>query len=128
MDPCIWNCHCQEVNYWLSNVWSENPFKTIMTALHCILLYLLSFGVEQLDRSVIHLFIISENALCCHLVMSYWTGQSYIYLLLQKNALISVHFQLLLLLCFWLHIVVVVHYTTTSRTTATTRMRMKRFM
>ena len=106
--PLIWNCHCQEVNYWLSNVWSESPFETITTALHCIQLYLLSFGVQLLDRSVIHLFITSENAL------------------------ISVNFQLLLLLlfllCFWLHVVVLYYTTTTSRTTTTTRMRMKRFI
>ena len=66
---------------------SHNSF-TLYTALHSIQLYMLSFGVELLDRSVINL-------------------------LLQK---ISVNFQVLLL-CFWLHIVVVVYYTTTTSTT-----------
>ena len=55
----------------------HNSF-TLYIALHAIQLYVLSFGVELLDRSVIYLF-------------------------LQK---ISVSVQLLL--CFWLHIVVVV--------------------
>ena len=69
----------------------HNSF-TLFTALHAIQLYMLSFGVELLDRSVIHL-------------------------LLQN---ISVNLQLLL--CFWLHIVVVVvvvYYTTTTSTTTT---------
>ena len=57
----------------------HNSF-TLYTALHAMQLYVLSFGVELLDRSVI-------------------------YLLLQK---ISVNLQLLLL-CFGLHIVVVVY-------------------
>ena len=88
-------------------IWNVQPIRkyrnhhnsfTLFTALHAIQLYMLSFGVELLDRSVIHL-------------------------LLQN---ISVNFQLLL--CFWLHIVVVVvvvvvvvYYTTTSTTTTTTR-------
>ena len=42
----------------LSNVWSDSPFETITTALHCIQLY---------------------SFICCHLVFNYWTGQSYIY-------------------------------------------------
>ena len=86
----------------------HNSF-TLHPALHYIQLYMLSFGVELLDRSVIHLFITSENAL------------------------LSVNFQLLFLLCFWLHIVVVVvYYTTTTNTAITTTrigpMRMKRFI
>ena len=50
--PHNWNCQWQQVNYWLINVWSENPFKTVIfvTALHCVQLYMLSFGVELLDR------------------------------------------------------------------------------
>ena len=51
---------------------------TLHTALHAIQLYVLSFGVELLDRSVIYLF-------------------------LQQ---MSINLQLLL--CFWLHIVIVV--------------------
>ena len=50
--PPNWNCQWQQVNYWLINVWSESPFKTVIfiTALHCVQLYMLSFGVELLDR------------------------------------------------------------------------------
>ena len=50
--PPIWNCHWQQIKYWLINVCSESPFKTVIfiTALHCIKLYMLSFGVQLLDR------------------------------------------------------------------------------
>ena len=45
-----------------SNVSDLPPhFQTVTTALHCIQLYILS------------------SFICCHLVLSYWTGQSYIY-------------------------------------------------
>ena len=78
-----WNCQWQQINYWLSNVWSESPFKTaIFTAalhcvLHCIQLYKLSFGVELLDRSVIHLLLqkmlqllsICSCCCCCFVVL-----------------------------------------------------------
>ena len=40
-----------------SNVWSESPFETITTASHCIQLYMLSFGVQLLDRSVTYLLL-----------------------------------------------------------------------
>ena len=101
--PPIWNCHCQEVNYWISNVWSEIPFKTVTTALHCIQLYVV--------------------------IWCWATGQVSHTFITWKNSLISVNFQLLFLLCFWLHIVVVVYYTTTrSTSTTTTSMRMKRFI
>ena len=72
-------------------VWNGHNSFTLYTALCAIQILVLSFGVELLDRSVIHL-------------------------LLQK---MSVNLQLLL--CFWLHIVVVVYYTTTTSTSTTTR-------
>ena len=45
--PPIWNCHWQQIKYWLIYVCSESPFKTVIfiTALHCVKLYILSFCV-----------------------------------------------------------------------------------
>ena len=65
-----------------------------------------------------------------YVVICCWaTGQVSHIFITWENALISVNFQLLFLLCFWLHIVVVVYYaTTTSTTTTTTSMRMTRFV
>ena len=59
------------------------------------------------------------------------TGQVSHIFITSENALISVNFQLFLLLIFWLHIVIVVYYTTTSTTTTTSMirpMRMKSFI
>ena len=148
IDPPHWNCQWQQVNYWLSNVWSESPFKTVIftTALHCVLhcvqLYMLSFGVELLDRSVTHLLLqkmhqfLSICSCCC-----FCCAYDFILLLLcsvhnytktttsrTTTTICSCCFCcaydfILLLLCS-------VHnytWTTTSRTTTTTRMRIKRF-
>ena len=43
------------------NLMIDPPLSTVTTALHCIQLYILS------------------SFICCHYVLSYWTGQSYIY-------------------------------------------------
>ena len=54
--PPIWNCHSQQNMYWLSYVWSENPFKTVIsiTALHCVI-WCWAIG------EVSHTFITYEN-------------------------------------------------------------------
>ena len=51
LPPPIWNCHLQQIKYWLINVCSESPFKTVIfiTALHCVKLYMLSFGIQLLE-------------------------------------------------------------------------------
>ena len=56
------------------------------------------------------LYIVSSS-ICCHLVLSYWTGKpTFIYLLLQKNTLISVNYQLLLLLLLLFWFVILIGY------------------
>ena len=51
-DLPAWHCHWQQIKYWLIYVCSESPFETVIfiTALHCVKLYILSFGVELLER------------------------------------------------------------------------------
>ena len=67
------------------NLMIDPPLQTVTTALHCIQLYILSSFV------------------CCHLVLSYWTGQSYIYFFRKFLSISSCCFAfdciLLLLLC-----------------------------
>ena len=85
------NAHIDTTGRWTPHTQSNchNSF-TWYTAIQLYILssFILSFGVQQLERWVIHFLI-------------------------QK---ISVNFQVLLL-CFWLHIVVVVNYTATTSTT-----------
>ena len=54
--PPIWNCHSQQNMYWLSYVWCENPFETVIfiTPLHCVI-WCWAIG------EVSHTFITYEN-------------------------------------------------------------------
>ena len=107
LTPPIWNCHWQQMKYWLIYVCNESPFKTVIfiTALHCVKLYILSCGVELLER-------------LSHEIITY------------ENEAIYVNFKFLLSYDFMLLLLSVHNYTwtTTSRTTTTKRMRIKRFM
>ena len=51
-DPPTWNCQWQQIKSSLMYVCNESPFETVIfiTALHCVKLYILSFGVELLER------------------------------------------------------------------------------
>ena len=101
--PPIWNCSEQQNMYWLSYVWREYPFKTVIfiTALHCVI-WCWAIG------EVSHTCITDEN----------------------EAIYVNCKFFIVVLLCLWFHVVVVVGVqnhtctTTTSRTT-TKRLRIK---
>ena len=78
--PPFWNCHWQQITYWLINVCSENPFKTVIfkTALHCVIWCWASGEVS-------HTFITYKN----------------------EAIYVNFKFLFLFLLCLWFHVVVV---------------------